>query len=69
MYDEAITKYKKAIEIEPYNYKYYNDLGVVYIKQKKLQRAKEILLFAKNLKEDDENINYNLGLIENYVNE
>lgn len=69
MHKEAEEKLLKAIELDKYNYNHYNNLAVVYMKEREFKKAKEILLIAKNLKDDDENINYNLQQVKKYLNE
>ena len=69
MYDEAILRYCNAIELDKYNYNHYNNLAVVYMKKREFKKAKNLLLIAQNLKDDDENVNYNLQQIKKYLNE
>ena len=42
-YDEALTHYEKAIELEPTNIVYYNNKATALIKQKKFDEAIELL--------------------------
>jgi tetratricopeptide (TPR) repeat protein len=62
-YDNAITQYKKAIELNPMLIVAYNNLGLVYIIQSKYDTAKSILLEALEYAPDDYEINANLTSI------
>lgn len=61
--DEAITEFKKAIEIDPEFIEAYNNLGYVYLKQKAYQEA--IDAFSKALAKDNNyaDLHNNLGYV------
>lgn len=55
-YAEAIACFKRALTIEKKNYFLWYNLGVTYRDAGKLQKAKEALLVAYKLEEEDEDI-------------
>lgn len=59
---ESIKYYKKSTEIDPYNCIFYNDLGLAYLKDKKIQLAIKNFEHAKKLDPTWELPYANLGL-------
>ena len=53
--------------MEPNNFNHYNNIAVIYMKNNDFINAKKNLIIAKNLKNDDENVNYNLNQVEKYI--
>lgn len=62
IYVEAEQKYLKAIQLNK-NSKHYVNLAVLYIKMKKIEQAKQVLLQALYLNDNNPLIYYNLALI------
>lgn len=60
-YEKAETKYRKAININPYNFELYRSLGVVLFSMKKLDEAYETLKIALRLNPNDYFIYYNIA--------
>lgn len=63
MYDEAITEYKKAIEIKPTDYSTHYNLGVVYGLKGMYGEAIAEYKKAIEIKPNDYSTHYNLGLV------
>lgn len=62
-FDEAISKFNKALEIKPGFVKAYNNLGAVYIEKKMYDEALGVFQNAVKMNRSDANIHYNLGII------
>jgi len=65
IYAEAEQKYLKAIQLNK-NSKHYVNLAVLYMKTKKIEQAKQVLLQALSLNDNNPLIYYNLALIYRY---
>ncbi len=55
-YDEAITNYKKAIELDSKNPLFYNGLGIIYANQSEYEKAIENFKRALAISPNDKNI-------------
>lgn len=60
-FDDAITAVKKAIELEPYNYKHYYDLGEIYYSNKQYENALKAFQDAVNYDAQDIPSNFRIG--------
>lgn len=61
--EQAVTAYKKAIELNPKYDAAYANLGAVYYAQQNLDQAEEAYLKAIELSPNDADVLYNLGAI------
>ncbi|MCM8800671.1 MAG: tetratricopeptide repeat protein [Candidatus Omnitrophica bacterium] len=62
-YEEAITFYLKAIQLQPQNSNLYYNLGVEYIKINQYAQAEESFKMAVKLNPKDKDAYYNLGIL------
>jgi predicted Zn finger-like uncharacterized protein len=60
-YDEAVTSIKKAIALQPYNFKHYYDLGEIYLKNKQYDNSLKAFQDAVNYNPQDVYSNYMIG--------
>jgi predicted Zn-dependent protease len=67
--NQALADYQKIIEVAPEIGLGYNGLAEVYLQQKKYQQAHEAALTAFKYSPDDWVAPYNLGMIEDRLNE
>ncbi|MDP8263150.1 MAG: tetratricopeptide repeat protein [Candidatus Ancaeobacter aquaticus] len=61
-YQDAIEKYRKALELNPDYFDAYRGLGLVYIKLKQYDDAFKSFLIAYELSPEDPEVNYCLGV-------
>ena len=59
---QAVTSFKRALEIDPEMFQSYNDLGVVYFKNKDYRQAETSFSAALRLRPDTPIARFNLGL-------
>lgn len=60
-FDDAVTSIKKAIEIEPYDFKHYCDLGEIYYANKQYDNSLKAFQDAVNYNPQDVSSNYRIG--------
>ena len=61
--DEAKILYRKAVELDPYNVQAVNNLGVIYMGEKKFKRAMMRFNNAIDIKHDYVDAHYNLACL------
>ena len=61
-FDEAVSAFKKSIELEPKLISNYTNLGSIYIKQEEFSDAADILSKANEIDSENSDIHNNLGI-------
>lgn len=64
VYELAVENFKKALELDPYNSKCYNGLGLLYMEAAAYQEAVATLEEALKIDPDFSDVLYNLGLAQ-----
>ncbi|MHC9543631.1 MAG: O-antigen ligase family protein [Vulcanimicrobiota bacterium] len=62
-FDEAAGAYNRAIEIDRYNYKFYDELGNLYATRKMFNEAEKCFTEGLEVYPDSPQLNYNLAVI------
>jgi tetratricopeptide (TPR) repeat protein len=68
-YENALKEFSRAIEKYPNYFEAYGNRAVVYMQQKKYNKAMDDLKKAESIKPDDKNINYNFVALYSLQNQ
>lgn len=68
-FNEAVSQYKHAIELDPQNFNYHWAISLCYEEMDNIYEQKKALLECLKYNEEDPKVNYKLGIIYNLQND